>query len=432
MSHRCSYRERIEWGEWNVAGALRVRTSRRVARCARCGSLRPSRKPRKPLQREREAARPAAPPLAGPEANRVADRILSRTSEHPSTGVRGLIRETGFPGSLVEEWLETFMRCGWVRLHERLSGSRTELTRVDVLEAELLEDFCRPGREASRKDALSTALGMLGELEHPVVRLVSDLLRSPKARSLAPDLIRALAAVARHASTGDACARRVFSARALGDSKALDRLKSQLERIIGPLEDLNIREGGTVVLVGGEGRVECPSQSLQLSRLPPFVGLARETADAIVEVHVPRQGLLIVENMTTFDACCRREVAGTADTMVFWSAGFPGRSICRLVELVAAGNATIRVWADLDLSGVRIFRLIHRWTGGRAQPWRMSPADLDAAPTSRPLSKRQTRDIQMDLQNHPNAPLRDTLEAILSRKRWTEQETLMAMSGEED
>ncbi len=400
---------------------------RKVFRCSRCGKERPRRQPGRPEKREREAVRTEAPPLATREARRVAEHLLSRARGRTVCGVRGLIGKSGLPGSLVEEWLETFMRCGWIRLRERLAGSRAELAGVLVRDFASLEEFCHPGREAARARALSAAVAGLGGLHHPIVHQVRDLLHSPEADSLAPELISALAVVARHAASGDACARRVLSARELGDSKALDRLSGQLERILGPLEKLNIREGGSVFLVGGRGGIECRGQLLRLSRLPPFVGLASDTASILDKVHFPPAGLLVVENMTTFEACCRREVEGAADTMVAWAAGFPGRSVLRLVELAARAGVDIRVWADIDLSGVRIFRLVHERSGRQARPWHMSPRDLVAAPVALPLSARQARAIEADLRAHPQEPLSDTLEAILQHRCWVEQEALMSI-----
>ncbi|MFH1434916.1 MAG: DUF2399 domain-containing protein, partial [Pseudomonadota bacterium] len=322
--------------------------------------------------------------------------------------------------------------AGWVRLHFKLKGSRKHLSEITVTDVEGLENFSQPGLREARCAAIAEALESLDGLEHPVAEKVSQVISGPEADHLTPEILQALTSLACFAEAGEICARRVFSARYLGDSKALDRLLARLERMLGPLEDIGIREGAALVLVGGYGRIDIIGQPLFIDRLPPFIGLPREATMEHSGMQLPDDGLLVVENLAVFEACCRGEVAGVGEALVVWSAGYPGRAVRMFVETAGHCRQNIRVWADLDLDGVRIARLIHRWAAGKALPWRMNPEDLQAAHSTRPLSSRAMTAIRTDIQAHPDGLLRETLEAILEKGRWVEQESLLALPSEKE
>ena len=55
----------------------------------------------------------------------------------------------------------------------------------------------------------------------------------------------------------------------------------------------------------------------------------------------------------------------------------------------------------------------------------MSPIDVTTAPVARRLTPTQARRIEADLSMHPDAPLAETLGAILERGEWVEQETCL-------
>ena len=232
-------------------------------------------------------------------------------------------------------------------------------------------------------------------------------------------------AVAAHVEAGDLLAERVFSARHLGDSKALNRVRSQLERLLGPLASLGIREGAAITLAGGYGRLPVGDQDINLQRVLPFIGLARESWLALESIDFPPKGLVVVENLATFEACCRQEVSALKDTMIVWSSGYPGRNVRAVVEAAVSAQARIRIWADLDLDGIRIARLISTWAFGRAEPVYMSPDDVANAQITRPLGRRARLAVEADLSEHPKAFLSETLRAILQHDAWVEQETFL-------
>ena len=436
MSHACRYRERLEWSDWTREGPLRRREARRVPRCELCGKARPPRKPRRAVGLEIEAGSPVLPAIMDPAAQHLAGKLLVKAGRKDAgpgkVGMKGLLSSLKLPASQAEELLDELLCAGWVRLYFKLKGSRKYLSEITVIDFEGLENFSKPGLREARRTAIAEALDDLNDLEHPVAEKVRLVISGPEADHLDPEVLQALSSLALFAENGETCARRVFSARYLGDSKALDRLLVRLERMIGPLEDIGIREGAALVLVGGNGRIDIAGQPLFIDRLPPFVGLPRDTAMEHSGMRFPDDGLLVVENLAVFEACCRGEVAGVGEALVVWSAGYPGRAVRMFVKTAGRLRRSIRIWADLDLDGIRIARLIHQWSAGKALPWRMGPEDLAAAHSTRPLSSRSAAAIRTDIQAHPEGLLRETLEAILEKGRWVEQEALLALPSDKE
>lgn len=248
--------------------------------------------------------------------------------------------------------MERFLRARWLALTWKLDRGKEVLDRIRILNREALAEFAHPGLAAERRTALEAARLSTLSLTHPVAADVRYLLEGPGAATWDPLLVRALAAVACHAETGEQLAERVFSAHYLGSSKALARVRAGIERILGrPLEALGIREGAAATFVGGGGRLCIEGREVDLSVLFPFVGLARETLAGQLTIEPPTGGLLLVENFTVFEACCRAEVTDARDSLVIWTAGYPGRGVRSLVDAAIAAQARIRIWADSIWTG---------------------------------------------------------------------------------
>jgi DNA topoisomerase VI subunit A len=173
-------------------------------------------------------------------------------------------------------------------------------------------------------------------------------------------------------------------------------------------------------------RAEGSAARLDLATFDPYLGLPRDPlAEGRLEVALADAGLVVVENFACFEAFCRGEVERPLRSTVAWTAGYPGRAVRRLVEVAAQRGAPIRVWADLDLDGVRIARLVHTWSAGTARFHGMTPGDLRSARHSLPLTERAVAGIRADLARHPDAPLADLLRALLEAGRWVEQEAFL-------
>ena len=426
LDHVCRYQERLTWSEWTRTGVRAERLGRRLPACAVCGRERPARRPRPATLREVRAEIPEAPPPADATARAVAAALarLGAGAERPLTA-RGLFADLarrGIPASLAEEWIDVFLRAGWLTATWKLGGS-PRLVAVVPRQPQALRELARPGDEARRRSALAAARQRVAGLSHPKAAEIAAILDSPETAGFTPSLLQALAALAVHAESGEVLAERVFSARCLGGSKVLAGLRGRLERLAGPLAEIGIREGASVTLLGGEGVLRLADRDLDLREFPPSVGLARETLEGLTELALPAGGLFVVENLAVFEACCRGEVKAARGALIAWSAGYPGRTFRRLVELAA--GSPLRIWADLDLDSVRIARLITSWSATGAQFHRMSPHDLAAAPQHHPLSSRSRAALRRDLEERPAAPLADTLRALLDRGGWAEQETFL-------
>jgi hypothetical protein len=395
--------------------------------CAACNAPKSRRRLRGPELLETEADG-GAPPAADAGIRKIAARLLQRAGE------RGEVRVRDFPGALagpdvaasaLEQHLDAFLHAGWIALVWEVRGTRRRVRRIRVRDAEALDEFAHPGRRHARRVALVEARAAVASLDHPIAMEVARLLGEAAADAWTPHLVRALAAVARHAATGDVLASRVFAARHLGDSKALGVLRQRLERLLGPLEAIGIREGASATFVGGAGCVRAAGVALELTALRPFVGLATETVTRGIEIEPPPGGVSVVENFAVFEACCRGEVPDLRETLVIWTAGYPGRAVKATIQAARRTGAGVRIWADLDLDGVRIVRLVEAWLSGIAEPFRMSPEDVEAASVRRSLTPRSAAAIRADLAARPAALLADTLRALLAHDCWVEQEAFL-------
>ena len=428
LEHKCCYRDRLVWSAWARSGAFLERTARRVPFCDTCGGEQPARRPRLPVLIERESA--AASPLALLDnAGRVVTGLLlSRAPKEPDLLARGLLGQLaarGVTGSVAEPWLERLMEVRLLRLRFRVTEPR-RLIGVVIRDANALEELAHPGARSARAAALAEAERSLEGVDHPIAEEARRALREGHAE-LSPELARALAAVALHAAGGDVHAERVFSVRHLGSSKALARLRPKLEARLGPLDALGIREGGGIVLVGGTGRAVLPVASFDLAVLAPYLGLSRESALALERLECRPAGLVAVENLTAFEACCRGEVPELAGAAFVWTAGYPGRGARAVVEAAVRAGASVRAWCDLDLDGVRIARMIATWSARRGF-FKMSTADVSLAPRRRPITDRARAAIKRELRDGRDRELADTLGAILEANAWVEQEAFLGSS----
>lgn len=429
-THECRYQGKLVPDPWRVEGVIRERAWRRRFICAECGAERRSRRPRPPVKMEVYPDRAGVAPLSESNGRLIAKELAGRLSIHedelvPARGLLSALARKGFRGTAVEQWLQAFFDAGWVGLIRRLSGTRRVLEAVHVVDRDSMEEYAAPGRKAEWARAHAEALAAVAGLKHPVAEEIARMLVSAKAKSFSVPMHRALASIALHVEKGDTLARRVFSSRYLGDSKAILALRPRLEKLLGPLEALGIREGAVVTLVGGDGSLTVGDQVLDLLVLRPFVGLSREAFEALGVVRFPRKGLLAVENLAPFEACCRGEVSGSQGFMVVFAAGYPGKAVRTLTERAGRAGVPVRAWADMDLDGVRIARMIASWSFGHFAPFRMDPRDIRDGVSGRPLSAPAEEAIREELQSRPNAILSDALQAILDKGRWVEQEEML-------
>ncbi len=427
--HTCRFRPRKKAGAWEAVGTVEQRGWRRVQVCGECGRERLVRLLRPPFLIEERAAFPVSEPLSTEKSRYLAARLLalSEGRRQDVVSARGLSGQVGKKGVTVTEMegiLRGFLMAKYVELRWSLAGERKLLRSVVIVNHRALAEHSAPGQLQKAEDTLSAASTSLVSIGHPIAEQVRALL-SEKAIAKNPLLVTCLAAVAIHASTGDVLAERVFSARFLGDSKALSKVKTRVEDLLGPIETLGIREGAAVTLLGGTGAVATEHAKIDLSSWSPFIGLSREASDSLRQVRPPDAGMFVVENLAAFEACCRGEVPPAVGKMILWSAGYPGRAIKRIIELAGAFRHPVWVWCDIDVDGVRIARLLKEVAGGRAIAFAMSPAALRIDSNTRPMTGRAINACRKTLEADPGGFLSDTLGALLDARSWREQESLL-------
>jgi hypothetical protein len=417
--HRCvRFRHERRAAPWRDAGLLREREVERVAVCGECGRLRSGRY-RKVVAVEREGRGLAAVPDACLRELAGRLEVLFRGRKRLRAG--SLLRR--LDGVRSESDIETLAASAPLRLVYHPKGGALLLHEIQALDPERLGEISRPGAAARRRAALAEARSATEGLTHPAARAIGEMVAVEDVAGWDERVLRSLAALARLIEAGETRSSRIFSTEVLGHSKALSSVRPRLERLVGPLERLGIRDSGVHLLVGGKGRLRFPGDHLDVERFRSL-GLAEEDVLRLEGVRLPAGGLLVVENLTPFHACLGPE-RDDRDILVVWSAGYPGRGVTRFVELAAAGGGCIRVWCDVDLGGVRIARLIHRASGGRAVPILMDGSVVRDARIPCPLTRGQRESIERDLVSHPDALLAETLSAILETGVWVEQESMI-------
>jgi hypothetical protein len=417
--HRCvRFRHERREGPWRDAGLLRERDVERIAVCTECGRGRSGRY-RKVVAVERESRGLAA--VQETFLRELAGRLEVLFQGGKRLRAGPLLRRLG--GIRSESDLETLAASAPIRLVYHPKGGALLLHEICALDPEKLGEISRPGAAARRRAALAEARSATEGLTHPAAHAIGEMVTGEDATRWDERVLRSLAALARLIESGDTRSSRIFSTEVLGHSKALSQVRPRLERLVGPLERLGIRESGVHLLVGGKGRLRFPGGDLVVERFRSL-GLAIEDVLRLKEVCLPAGGLLVVENLTPFHACLGQE-QDNRDRLVIWSAGYPGRGVAHFVELAAAGRGCIQVWCDVDLGGVRIARLIHRAAGGRAIPVLMDGSVVREARITCPLTREQREGIVHDLALHPDALLSETLKVLLERGVWVEQESLI-------
>lgn len=411
------WRSVIRESEWRSAGRFVERTIERQRVCAECGLPRAVRV-RRISAVQRKAATLA--PLVIPEQRALAARLVMMLRQRRRLKVASLSKRLG--GVKIELSLEALAETAPLLLTYKAHGDHRPLEWVETSDLQALEEIARPGLSKRRAEVLIEARSTTSSLTHPEAVMIAEILKSERASELDDRVVRVLAALARLIHRGDIRPARAFSTEVLGDSKALASVRARIERLVGPLERLGIRDTGSAVLIGGRGKIAINAAPVDISSYR-YLGFASQDLDGASILELPAQGVLVVENLTAFHSCI--EQLASQPVMIVWSGGFPSAGVLRVLQLAAAMSARIRVWCDLDLGGVRIARLIHEHTKGLAQPALMSPELVTSALVFQPLSSDQTSRIKRDLETRPTALLGNTLRALLERSAWVEQEALL-------
>jgi hypothetical protein len=418
-THQCSLKQAIRESEWRIIDGLRRREVERVFVCSQCGREREGRF-RKIIRIENEAAFNSEI-LPDPALRRCARMIASLA--HGRERLRAATVAKRLGGAAADSLLERLCAFGFLRLVYVPKHGTVHLHELRILNSAAIHDFGHPGDAERRSIAVQAARDSVANLVHPSAVEIREILASDNALTLDPRVLTSLAGLAKLVETGDALPHRVFSAITLKDSKAFMQVRRRVEQLVGPVERLGVRESGAMVMFGGRGVIELSNTKIDVGS---FRSIAMSTTDVerLRCLHLPEGGVLVIENLTPFEACLEN-AKSLAPMLLVWSGGFPNRGVVRILAQAARQRARIRMWCDLDLGGVRIARSIHRITSGIAEPVLMDADTVRLASVGCPLSSEARRIMGRDLTLHPHDSLVDTLRSLLQRGEWIEQETLL-------
>lgn len=193
----------------------------------------------------------------------------------------------------------------------------------------------------------------------------------------------------RQSIQGDGMDMRTFSRKVCGDSKALERNRGTVLRLLDEvqfdhekadkLEDtlrgLGIEKFLQPVMIAGPVFLD----GMPIGDTLPYVGIPGGSIDRI-EINLMRPhvaAVLTIENFASFN----RQVTEVVDPSVLtiYTGGFPSRSVSRLLRLLArelSENVEFLHWGDIDMAGARIADLIWRTV---ERPMRLHLMDYDLA-----------------------------------------------------
>lgn len=316
-----------------------------------------------------------------------------------------------------ETQLWTLVDRGLVRVHERRTRTgewepyQWALTEVGLA---LVTPVPSPSPPVDRYLAGTDPEG------HPVLASIRTWLSTGMSTS---DLDTCLVlAIGEDLRKGRSPRGRLLSVVVGGHTKAvrLEDHREALEAAFGgfALEDV-VRLHGRAVLAYGDFRFRVGCQAIDGRWSVPWSALTPETLRSMEELVVGARRVLTVENLVAFEEEVRGGVS--TDTLVVYTAGFPGSMERAFLERVIAGGVErVDHWGDLDVGGLRIFRHLCQILPVPVSPWRMDVDTLDHLPT-RSLTPRDREALGAWLAD-PTAPLHDLARVLLERGVKAEQE----------
>lgn len=247
----------------------------------------------------------------------------------------------------------------------------------------------------------------------------------------ARELLRALEAVC--AGKQEGLDLRSFSARYVGDSKAMERMQSRFARIWQrefPAEELDadqlFQSLGLIkfplpLLFKGPVTVVNRGAAFDCSTARPYLGFPPQGVDDCTFASLPSY-VLFIENLASFN---RHAAEVEDDGLVIYTAGFPSSKTVRLFQLLdekLPESVQFFHWGDLDLGGVRIMARIQQQLRRPLHPHLMTRELLEQhGECSDRIST--TKLLALASRHHDLKPLIDLILSF-DPPRWLEQENI--------
>ena len=162
---------------------------------------------------------------------------------------------------------------------------------------------------------------------------------------------------------------RDFSVKVLNDSKAFDRIKNKVAKLLFRygdypnedtiLEDLNIIKNPGHVYFKGCGSITISGQTIDLSALNGDIAVSSVLLNSIEEIRVTGENVITIENLTTFNDF------SDPGALVIYLGGYHNSHRRNFIRKIYEQNANKRYlhYGDIDAGGFYILLHLRRKTG---------------------------------------------------------------------
>ena len=181
---------------------------------------------------------------------------------------------------------------------------------------------------------------------------------------------------------------RTFSAKSLGDSKALERIRDRFATVwneefstgLGAqelYEYLGLLKFPAAIFIKGPVKVRVGNCWLPVDRVSPFLGIVPDSIKEITSTVRPDY-VMTIENLTSFNRHCR-EIGDNG--IILYTAGFLGPQSSRVVRLLDDHFDTIVPffhWGDIDTGGINIAKHVEQTISRQLNLHQMSESLLQS------------------------------------------------------
>jgi len=339
------------------------------------------------LGRKLVHGRRVQPVTAVEEAQAVLTRLPGDSARSARSLLRRVLDSKSTLGILVrpheESVSQALAACGVLGLEEKAEGDAAvyhwrphRATLADGRHDEIRNLLGRLDPDEARAGLLhaiaaTPELGRERELlshaqQGPPLRVPEQSATQPATWSVYNAALRAAAGWYHAQRNGQPLSARELAATSLGWSKAwTDPRKRAFERVIDMEFDEVLETMEPEVRLRGPLRWIAGSTAVDARITHPWVSIPARSAQQYGTLDYSQaQGVLVIENLDTFEAICRHSTVPET-WLCLWGHGYVNNSLTSLVHAI---DRTTACWADLDAHGINIVRDLQRRSGRPVSP----------------------------------------------------------------
>jgi len=339
------------------------------------------------LGRKLVHGRRVQPVTAVEEAQAVLTRLPGDSARSARSLLRRVLDSKSTLGILVrpheESVSQALAACGVLGLEEKAEGDAAvyhwrphRATLADGRHDEIRNLLGRLDPDEARAGLLhaiaaTPELGRERELlshaqQGPPLRVPEQSATQPATWSVYNAALRAAAGWYHAQRNGQPLSARELAATSLGWSKAwTDPRKRAFERVIDMEFDEALETMEPEVRLRGPLRWIAGSTAADARITHPWVSIPARSAQQYGTLDYSQaQGVLVIENLDTFEAICRHSTVPET-WLCLWGHGYVNNSLTSLVHAI---DRTTACWADLDAHGINIVRDLQRRSGRPVSP----------------------------------------------------------------